>query len=357
MKIVLVNILLIFTHLCFADDFLYHDESKEFSSQSKVIRNLGSIEGIRAFYTTEYSSYQLVDQVFEGQGFEIFVKIGLNPKNKINKQMTPFKEGYLYHDQIGATPIAFYFRNLSLEKSLFYKKKLLQKLSKSKKVTLLDLFIPQAKASDCEWNNGLTPSKSLNSMQAISEKFQIDLILDSAKSCVMNALSGAWSATGGLVEGAVSGLWSFIKSPIKSANEFWDSAVSTFDKTKEFLTHFKSSILELKDTLASMPLEAQTGLICNIVSTVGTGVLVGILTGGPAGMLRGLTMLASKVSQVKTLASSISLLGKIKLPKDKLNGLMSKILDSKNKNALEDMEFMAKNNMENLTLEIASCGL
>lgn len=338
-------------------DFTYKDESKSSGNDAYKIRYTQKIEQLNGFYTTEYAGYQLVDQVFEGTGFQIFVKVGLVVSDeKLLKKFEPFKEGYLYHDHLGKTPIAIYFRNLDLQKAKQYKTKILRYFG-ANKLTLIDLIIPKANAGECDWDNGLTPSGQLAAMAPVAGHFDATELLTHSKSCVLNALKGAWDATGGAAIGIAKGFMDFVSNPIKAAGEFWDSAVNTYEKTKEFLTHFRSSINELKETLVGLPTEAKVSLVCNLVSRIGTSVLVGILTGGPAGMLRGVSALALNISRIKGVSSAISLISKLKIPKDKLGQAFDRILSSNNVRALDDMEFLASNNMGKMTWEMAQCGL
>ncbi|EQC46065.1 hypothetical protein [Bacteriovorax sp. Seq25_V] len=337
--------------------FEYQDTFEQFKTQKYMVRTLDHLYDLKGFYQSPYREYELVDQVFENDdGKRVFVKVGLEFPRAYNKVIRPKDGGYLYHEMMEKVPVAMLFHNIERKDIDKYVMRLRAKVSTSK-FTFKNPLFQNAYASTCGVEIAAMSSAQLASLSQIGNKVETEFLMENAKSCLSEALSGAWQATGGLVASAASGFMSFIKNPVKAANKFWDSAVSTFEKTKEFVMNIKSSLKEVGEVIAGMPAEQKAMIVCNLVGSIGTTALVGILTGGPAGLARALTTLASKISLIKGVKSALGVLSKLKIPRDEMNGLFSKIMKSDNKKGLDDLEFMAGHGMEKLTLEVATCAL
>jgi len=334
----------------------YSDTFDQFKTGKYKIRTMTHLNELRAFYQHRYNEYELVDQVFESaNGKRVFVKVGLEFPRNYHKVVRPMDGGYLYHELMGEIPVAILFQNIERKDIDKYVMLIRAKLSKSRFTFKNPLF--QNAYASCGVEIAAMSSVQLASIAKIGDRVEMNFLMDNAKSCLNEALSGAWQATGGLAASAASGFMSFIKNPVKAATKFWDSAVSTFEKTKEFVMNIKSSLKEVGEVIVAMPAQAKAMIVCNLIGSIGTTALVGILTGGPAGLARALTTLASKVSLIKGVKSALGVLSKLRLPQEKLNGVFSKILKSDNKKGLDDLEFMAGHGMEKMTLEVATCAL
>ncbi|MFG1494286.1 hypothetical protein ABMA75_12035 [Halobacteriovorax sp. ZH4_bin.1] len=345
-------------------DFKYQDRSNDFQGLAKALIAEYQYQDFDGFYQN-YSEHFLANQVFVKGAERFFVKLGLETDaGKLNK-FIPLAAGDVVNFKVGKTPISIYFENIAkVEKYKIVKSVkgfVANQMRKGsfKKYTLIDLFIPKAHAVEC--NNQLEEIVNIDDLQAPVDRFNKDYLMAQASGCVQKALSAAWAKTGGLVQDVGSGIWNFIKSPVKSAKKFWNSAVDTYETTKEFITQIDQKLASLGEALGALSLESQIQLVCSLVGSLGSNVLVNVIMRGPLGLGNAMTSLADLSKRVTSSAKFLQLLDQLKsagkLGKEKVGELINKILTTKNKDGLEKVNSLSSANYVNLTVEYAACAL
>lgn len=335
----------------------YSDLSANFSTQSKAISNKLRLKGFEKFYGKSNPIF-LVDQVFERGHQKVFVKIGLRTKAQNQKKFISFRKGHIYNFSHSGLPVSLYFENMNQIQRLKVVKRIRSFLS-LKKFSLLNILLPNAYAQDC--TASMDPILQVEDLERPVQKFNQDYLLKQASGCVQKALAGAWQRTGGLVEDVGKGIWSFIKSPIKSSKEFWNKAVDTYEVTKKFIANIESEMSKLGQALGSLSVESQVQLACSMVGSIGGGVLLGIITGGPAGIANGVFSLQKSTARLIKMTNVLKLLDKLKaqgkIGKEKMSQLLDKIILTDNKAGLAKVNDLANANFSKLTMEYASCAL
>jgi hypothetical protein len=335
----------------------YHDLSGNFSSQSKSLSKKLRLRGFDKFYRTNDQLF-LVDQVFEKGDQRVFVKLGLRTKLENQKKFISFRKGHIYNFSQSGMPVSIYFENMSQIQRLKVVKRVRSFLS-LKKFSLMNIIMPNAYAQDCTAT--MDPILSVEHLEEPVQKFNKDYLMQQASGCVQKALAGAWQRTGGLVEDVGRGIWSFIKSPIKSSKEFWNKAVDTYEVTKKFIANIDTEMSKLGQALGSLSVESQVQLACSLVGSIGGGVLMGMITGGPAGIANGVLTLQQSTARLVKMTNVLKLFDKLKaqgkIGKEKMSQLLDKIILTQNKAGLEKVNDLANANFSKLTMEYASCAL
>ena len=128
------------------------------------------------------------------------------------------------------------------------------------------------------------------------------VILQGAMDCGWGVLKGAWDATGGLVSGAASCIW----SPIECAQ----SARTAFNNAKNFITNIVEETKTVMNGISALPANEKVNLICSIIGSVGADIILAVLTGGLAAGKLGLTMarIVHKVTQVAAIFRKVAYL-------------------------------------------------
>ncbi len=137
-------------------------------------------------------------------------------------------------------------------------------------------------------------------------------ILSGALDCGWAVLQGAWDTTGGLIAGAANCIW----SPIECAQ----SARTAFNNAKNFITNIVEESRAVIDGISGLPANEKVNLICSIIGSIGTDVLLAILTAGAASGKLGITLagIAFRLTQIASIFRRVTYLSA------KLLGKMSK---------------------------------
>lgn len=284
--------------------------------------------------------------------------------SKYLNRKIPLKAGTAYHFLVAGNIYAVLMRNLSEVEISQIIQSIKDNLPK-KKFTLTDLFINQANASDgvpnCESVQPSTIDPSVVApVVAVTSEVTVDYLIDQSKSCIQDVLSGAWSSTGELVGDIGEGVMSFLRSPLKSMERFWDGAVETYHSTSRFLSNIETEMKGIVSSLSQLSTETQVSMICQLVGAIGAPVLIGIVTRGPVGAAAALTQFAAKVTRLKEMVSVVKALELTKstLPSaESFKELTTKILRSTNNLGLEKLKSLAEFNMPRLTQRYALCAL
>ncbi|WP_157679983.1 hypothetical protein [Bacteriovorax sp. DB6_IX] len=336
----------------------YQDLSSKYEAQAQAFFKDFQYKDYQSFYRQRHESH-LVDQVYLKGESQFFIKIGLRAEKSETNKFLKHRDLIVYNTHFSNIPVAISFKKMNSLQRRSVLRSLKSYFRYQKLYSLIELFIPSAQAQDCM--NQMAPIVDVENLTAPVQKFNRDYLMSQATGCVQKALSGAWDRTGGVVEDIGRGLWNFIKSPIKSAGEFWDKAVDTYKVTKEFVTKIDEKMAALGDALGSLTLESQVQLVCSLVGNIGGSVLLGVITGGPAGLANAMSSLASMTNRVVKATKALSILDKLKYAKkignDKFEELINKMLTTNKTVELDRVNELANNNMTRLTMEYASCAL
>jgi hypothetical protein len=349
-------------------NFQYKDKSSKTNLSApanftqRYIREQFRIEGFNKFYTGRYQPLQYVDQIFENKNQLVMIKSGLEAPQELLEKEISFRSGHLRHIKSGQIQLSIYFEKVSLK----MRNRISDSLKKSvagKKVSFIDYLIPTFYADEtngCEIDSTTLGESNLHDVENVSNELSASYLLSLSSSCIQDVISGAWAATGGVLTSAAQGLFSFIKNPIKSGQKFWNGAVNIYKSTKNFIANFKTEIKGMMTTIASLSTETQVSLICQLVGSLGSATIIGLLTSGPLGLSRTLIKLSQQVKKVKRLAGVFKAFEKLrgKLPDGvEVKDLIGRALKSTKENVLRKLIQLSDTGFPRLTQRYALCAL
>jgi hypothetical protein len=214
----------------------------------------------------------------------------------------------------------------------------------------MQFFISSAHASEqCELSDLSSQDAGLNGMMDFFSTgyFQI------ASSCITGILEGIWESTGGLVSSAWSGLKSLVSNPKK----FWDDKVEQFNKLKSFLMDFEVNMQKMFATFKKLPDETKAQMLCSFVGSIGTDVIITVLTAGAGGAKLALSMknYLSKFVKIEGLMSKLSMLGRLsELPAKFFERLSKGLISEKRLTAIQSL---THNEYDDLAMQLVRCSL
>ncbi len=238
------------------------------------------------------ASLASIDRIYSGDlgNTVIFIKAGVVPNHKemLEKSM-PMLDGYLSHFQSSnGIWIAVFVKTKNSENAFDIFTRLKNNLNADKKVVResfspADLVMSKAYALDMV---------NCDRTQKVAEG-NLDHLVNFGKSlagesspiqyitgCTMSAIKGAWDGSGGFVIGASKGVGEFITSPIESGKKYWESTTKLWDVTQKFFSDFEQESRKLYKSFDSLDPVVKTKLACQVIGTIGGGVLLNYLTAG-----------------------------------------------------------------------------
>ncbi|MEK6554551.1 MAG: hypothetical protein AABZ31_04875, partial [Bdellovibrionota bacterium] len=121
-------------------------------------------------------------------------------------------------------------------------------------------------------------------------------VLNSVIGCLGGLVSGAWNATGGAVVTGAKGVFKAVTSPVQTFRDIKNSV----SQMKQFIANFSTEMQKIGTSFAGLPAEIKSKIICEAGSTLGVGLMVGMLTGGTGAALalKGIHGVVSKVAKL-----------------------------------------------------------
>lgn len=172
-------------------------------------------------------------------------------------------------------------------------------------------------------------------------------------SCFLGAQEGAYDATVGMVVDAGKGLWNLAKDP----KAFWNKKVQEFKQIKAFFQNFEASVQSMVSGFKSLPAVTKAQILCSFIGSIGTDVLIGILTAGASSPKLALSIknFLGKFVQIESLLAKLNKIGKLaELPKEFYNKLAKgKILDK----SLNSIKSLTSHGFDDYALQLAKCSL
>jgi hypothetical protein len=217
--------------------------------------------------------------------------------------------------------------------------------------TFIQFFIPKAHASEqCEMTS-LNPSQG-SSLNGVMDFFSTGYF-QIASSCITGILEGIWDSTGGLVTSAWAGLKSLASDPEK----FWDDKVDQFYKLKSFLLDFEVNMQKMFASFKKLPDETKAQMLCSFVGSIGTDVMIAILTAGAgsAKLVLSLKSYVSKIVKIEGLMSKLSKLGRLSELPAKFFDKLSKGLISEKR--LSSIQSLTHHEFDDLAMQLVKCSL
>ena len=186
-------------------------------------------------------------------------------------------------------------------------------------------------------------------------------MLSVVSDCFMDAVKQAWNSTGGMVQDLGSGIWNFIKSPIKSAQKAWDGAVNMVEATGNFLGAIKENLSAVGSIFAGLSGAMVRQILCMVTGSLGGEQLLKMLVNPAVGIALLIPKIAKFFNKIKLVSgilktidkASKGIAGSASLVKNAVRNLLKDGSEVFVKKVKELSDF----GLSKLTLRYASCGI
>jgi hypothetical protein len=213
-------------------------------------------------------------------------------------------------------------------------------------------WIREANASECASYRPDVPNA--RTLEKVQGHVAGDAFTRGLMSCLEGALDGVYDATVGAVKDTAKQAWELITDPAK----FWQGVTAAWDRMVGFVSDLRTNLVKMAKNFSELPGEVQAKMACSFVSSIGTGVLIGVLLGGST-LAPVLARFQSYVTQLLRLDRFFSLLarvGKTSFLRD------SKFLDALVRGKISEgklvaIEKYATHRMDDFAVELAACAL
>jgi hypothetical protein len=174
-----------------------------------------------------------------------------------------------------------------------------------------------------------------------------------AMKCINNFIQGFWESTGGQLEAMNEGIANLIKDP----KAFWDKKVQEFANLKNIIMHLDVKLKEMATSIAGLPAETITMIICTMVGNLGGDALLAAIMGA-AGAGKLLFRLEEYIVKLTRLDKVFSYLGKIGSLKSLSPEFIKKLIDGVIPlSTLNSLNIFATRNVPELLLGAMQCAL
>jgi hypothetical protein len=247
-------------------------------------------------FTETKTSLATINRIYSGDlgNTVVFIKAGVIPSlNLLMEKPVQIGDGYLQHfKQSSGLVVAVFVRTKNWEnaseifsnlKPRFVTINQTKKQNHSLMESWTNVLIGSADAQDT-----VHCDPKLKSTQGSLDKLIVTAnSLTSQASpiqhitgCAMSAIKGVWDGSGGAVIGGVKGVGEFLWSPVESGKKYWESANKLWDVTKHFFSDFENEARKLYPAFDSLDPLVKSKLACQVIGTIGGGVLLTYLTVG-----------------------------------------------------------------------------
>lgn len=338
MKLLILSILILFSFPSWSSSFSYEETATKLGLSIVSIGKPWTFTGVNRFYTDPgFNRAMMVMENVSG------VKTGLKITEFERYTLVEYPVSNSTYNSVALVNISKH----QLETFLFPHTTHVQKRLQ----TFVDFFIPRAHANEqCEVG-GLNPSQGTG-LDGVMNFFSTGYF-QIASSCLTGILEGIWDSTGGLVESAWSGLKSLASDPKK----FWDDKVGQFYKLKSFLMDFEVNMQKMFASFKKLPDETKAQMLCSFVGSIGTDVIITVLTAGAGSAKLALSLknYVAKFVKIEGLMSKLNKLGRLgELPATFFEKLSKGLISEKR---LSSIQGLSHHEFDDLALKLVKCSL
>lgn len=178
-----------------------------------------------------------------------------------NEEWYPVKNGWLIQSPYGEKNI--YFTNVTDQEAA----KEFVRNTRTSRFSVMNFLLPQAWAgSQC------TPYTQAASKMPQSTGMNVGNVLNVLSKCQESALSGFKNALAGTAEN--------VKKLVTNPLQFFDDLGKQMSNLVSFVKNIKSHLIGLQQALSEMPASQAQQFLCSWLGSLGSDVLLSILTGG-----------------------------------------------------------------------------
>jgi hypothetical protein len=171
--------------------------------------------------------------------------------------------------------------------------------------------------------------------------------------CLIPMIQGAWEATGGMAVSAVQSIRNLATDP----RGWWDSKVEQVKNLREFVMNFGVKMQELGAAFMALPAQTKTMMICMFAGSLGSSVLLSMLSGG-AGMAAVMARVNTFMISLLRLERVIALMqrmGKVAMmPAEFFRRLARGEVGDR---MLDSLDIFARKNMDDMIVGAMACAI
>lgn len=257
--------------------------------------------------------FAIMDEVWvspEGQK-AVFVKhrletTGTVPFNKFIQN----DKGVSFHEQFGDKVRLTYFHGFNVEEArALMPAEICKPSTKTSRFSIISEAHADDRCDDIGVENKFTQFALDFSKKVAPENHFLHSIIAGGGECLSGLGQGMWDATGGVVVSLGEGAWNLVTSPKETLNKISDSFVAL----GKMVTNIRETMGAAYTAVLDLPPAAQSKFFCQLISTVGTSVIVGAMSFGSAtpallaAMAKTLTEMNATLKSEKVSAAIISL--------------------------------------------------
>ncbi len=249
-----------------------------------------------AGFTATKTSLSTVNRIYSGElgNTVVFIKAGVIP-TQISKNLDTLKfdNGFLHHLELAnGLGVAIFVQTENWENAAEIFTNIRSKYSINKNTTEQSILqkslwalspISSAIAADivdCDPKLKSSPDNLDKLIVAGDAMANQASLIQHVSGCALSAVKGVWAGSGGAVIGVTKGVVDFLQSPIESGKKYWQSTTQLWNVTKQFFSDFENEARKLYSTFDSLDPLVKTKLACQVIGTIGGGVLLSYLTAG-----------------------------------------------------------------------------
>lgn len=230
----------------------------------------------------------------------VLVRLGMTPQDSnLKNKILRWGDDYLYHGTTkGGLSYAFLFRGVEKDNVIRTVNAVTSETSahavNSTKGFKVDkiydlLWVPSAHAAaaaaaaeSCTPPNvtGGQPDALISSGVDVTANSIISHPGKASIGCVVGAIHGVWDSTGGLVWGAAKLAWKVVSKPVQTAHEAWDGAKQAYAVAQALWHDLYGELKKAVKAFDRLDAETKGKMICELVSMIGTGVVISYISAG-----------------------------------------------------------------------------
>ena len=354
-----------YTDVSLRDQLKYNNAATDLNSKIKKYLFNKNFRSLSSHVLPEFYFANFAYMKNENTG--VYIKFGVDVDKKIQNQFLKIDHGMVYHFKNSDWSVAILYKNLNEAERLSINSKIKYEISSLKKTYVFNRIINElglvknvyADSENCAPGFTNMPITGLADHEKIANKGSHDSYFSIAGDCFMEALKGAWEGTGGMVSDIGSGIWNFIKSPIKSIGKAWDSTVNMVKATSNFMTNLSENLGKLTGVLANLGFDMVKTLLCSVIGNLGGDQLLKFILNPAAGAVLLAASVAKMITKITKVGKVLEIIDKMK---NSVNGGVEAVklainnLIKGSEKFLDNIKSLSDNGLEKLTMRYATCG-
>ncbi len=236
------------------------------------------------------TSLETMDRIYSGANGEttVMIKAGVTPSDSsLLENIVQIDNGYLAHiRQPNGLILAVLVKSGHWENASWIFSSLKSSFTSSveQKNSRFELISSAYAEVDPECDPAIMSTSEISHLSKSGEEIadEIATPMQHLTGCAFSAVKGVWNGSGGVVTDTLKAAGEFITSPIETGKKYWESGSKLWDASKKFFADFENEARGLYTAFDALDPLTKTKLACEVLGTIGGGVILTYLTAGVA---------------------------------------------------------------------------